>query len=170
LIVAVANPFELTVSINNRKSIERPTEKSGTGIFAMITGVNHITFAVRDLDRSFRFYTEALGLQPKAKWYKGAHLLAGNEGVCLALDPERDGRTASEYTHTAFNVSREDFQPAVEKLKTYGAESWQTNHSYGLSFYFLDPDGHRLELHANPLGERLEHLRLSPPKDLILFS
>ena len=30
----------------------------------MITGINHLTLAVRDLERSFDFYTRVVGLQP----------------------------------------------------------------------------------------------------------
>jgi catechol 2,3-dioxygenase-like lactoylglutathione lyase family enzyme len=136
----------------------------------MILGINHITFAVRDLERSFRFFTKALGLHPIAKWYKGAYLLAGNQWVCLTLDPQSRGETVPDYAHTAFNVSQEDFQAAIDTLTAYGVSSWQANHSYGLSFYFLDPDGHKLELHAASLDDRLEHLRSRPPDDLVLFS
>jgi catechol 2,3-dioxygenase-like lactoylglutathione lyase family enzyme len=50
----------------------------------MVTGLNHVTLAVRDLDRSFRFYTEALGLRPAARWYRGAYLLAGPDWIRLS--------------------------------------------------------------------------------------
>lgn len=38
----------------------------------MITGINHLTLAVRDLERSFDFYTRVMGLQPVVKWSQGA--------------------------------------------------------------------------------------------------
>ncbi|MEL7226304.1 MAG: VOC family protein, partial [Cyanobacteria bacterium J06576_12] len=44
----------------------------------MITGLNHVTLSVLDLDRSFEFYTQILSFQPLAKWKKGAYLLAGD--------------------------------------------------------------------------------------------
>jgi glutathione S-transferase fosA5 len=44
----------------------------------MISGVNHITLAVRDLECSFRFYVETLGAKPLARWSRGAYLLAGD--------------------------------------------------------------------------------------------
>ena len=36
---------------------------------------------------------------------------------------------------------------------------WKDNRSEGDSLYFLDPDGHRLELHAGSLASRLDHYR-----------
>jgi catechol 2,3-dioxygenase-like lactoylglutathione lyase family enzyme len=44
----------------------------------MISGVNHITLSVGDVDRAFRFYVETLGARPLARWSKGAYLLAGD--------------------------------------------------------------------------------------------
>ena len=52
----------------------------------MIRGVNHITFSVRDLEVSFRFYTKVLGLRPVARWYKGAYLEAGVDARLLVFD------------------------------------------------------------------------------------
>jgi len=37
----------------------------------MISGVNHITLSVRDVDRSFGFYVETLGAKPLARRSKG---------------------------------------------------------------------------------------------------
>ena len=49
----------------------------------MITGINHITLAVRDAEVSFEFYRDVLGFRPLARWPTGAYLLAGD--VWLAL-------------------------------------------------------------------------------------
>ncbi len=51
----------------------------------MITGVNHITLAVRDIEASFTFYTRVLGLRPAAKWPEGAYLLARDMWIALIL-------------------------------------------------------------------------------------
>ena len=45
----------------------------------MIGSLNHVTLSVRDLDRSFAFYRDVLGLRPLARWKKGVYLLAGEE-------------------------------------------------------------------------------------------
>lgn len=136
----------------------------------MITGVNHITLAVKDLDASFRFYTELLQLRPVALWYKGAYLLAGSMWVCLTLDSEARSTPMPEYTHTAFTVPLKQFDETVKRLNDASVPCWQPNHSPGESFYFLDPNGHKLEIHASDLASRLESLREKPPRDLVLFS
>ena len=132
-------------------------------------GINHITLAVRDLEVSYRFYAEVLGLRPRARWYKGAYLEAGEDWICLSLDPATRSGSLPEYTHVAFTVEAADFSRAVEKLEAAGAQCWQQNRSPGESFYFLDPDGHKLEIHASNLQERLKTLAARPPQDLILF-
>lgn len=134
----------------------------------MIRGLNHITFAVTDLARSFAFYVEALGCRPVARWSNGAYLTAG--GVWLALVVEDDvnptGRT--DYSHIAFTCAPDDFAAMSERLRAAGADTWQPNRSEGDSFYFTDPDGHRLELHVGDLDSRLMHMR-SHPWDSIEF-
>ncbi len=135
----------------------------------MITGLNHTTLAVRDLEKSFLFYTRELGLRPVARWYKGAYLIAGNDWICLNLDPETRTAPYPEYTHLAFSVAQEEFAAMVTRLQEAGVICWQSNHSFGDSFYFLDPDGHKLEIHTSDLRARLGALQATPPKDLILF-
>jgi catechol 2,3-dioxygenase-like lactoylglutathione lyase family enzyme len=44
----------------------------------MIKSLNHITFAVKDLEKSFKFYKEILGLKPIAKWKNGDYFKAGD--------------------------------------------------------------------------------------------
>ncbi|WP_446743008.1 VOC family protein [Silvibacterium acidisoli] len=136
----------------------------------MVTGLNHITLAVKDLDLSFRFYTELLYLRPVARWYKGAYLMAGSLWVCLTLDSETRPAPLPEYTHTAFTVPLDQFEETVRRLNDASVPTWQQNHSPGKSFYFLDPNGHKLEIHASDLASRLESLKEKPPRDLVLFS
>lgn len=39
----------------------------------MITGINHITLAIKDLNKSFAFYANVLGFKPLVRWDKGAY-------------------------------------------------------------------------------------------------
>ncbi|NER81640.1 MAG: hypothetical protein F6K42_19165 [Leptolyngbya sp. SIO1D8] len=39
----------------------------------MITGLNHITLAVSDLEASFTFYTNVLDCQPLARWQRDSN-------------------------------------------------------------------------------------------------
>ena len=135
----------------------------------MIRGINHITLAVRDLEASFAFYTGVVGLKPVARWYKGAYLEAGTDWICLSLDEGTRTGPLGEYTHLAFTVDAGDFDGAVGRLRAAGAQGWQENRSEGESFYFLDPDGHKLELHVGELESRLKSLRGEPPRELVLF-
>ncbi|HTH53360.1 MAG TPA: fosfomycin resistance glutathione transferase [Edaphobacter sp.] len=158
-----------TVEFVRRAVLRRPRAAWTVDNDRMVLGINHVTLAVRDLDTSFVFYTEVLGLRPIARWYKGAYLEAGNDWICLSLDSETRTGPLEEYTHLAFSVEAADFAGAVERLREAGVQCWQENHSEGESFYFLDPNGHKLEVHAGDLESRLKTLRESPPRDLKLF-
>ncbi len=125
----------------------------------MINGINHITFAVSDLEKSIAFYVSLLGLRLVGKWDKGAYLLAGNQWVALNIDDAVRVDTKRDYTHVSFNVLSTDFSEIVDKLKSAGVKSFKENSSEGESFYFLDPDGHKLELHYNSIEERLKWAR-----------
>lgn len=136
----------------------------------MISGLSHLTFAVSNLDRSFRFYVDLLGLKPIARWNEGAYLLAGDLWIGLMLDKAATEATNnSSYTHAAFAVSPDQFCSLHKKLVGHDVEEWQTNSSPGESFYFLDPDGHKLEIHARTLPERLTWLRENPKPGLTWF-
>ncbi len=135
----------------------------------MVLGINHITFSVRDLDASFVFYSEVLGMRPVARWYKGAYLQAGSDWVCLTLDEEAREESLPEYTHAAFTVTEEEFGAAVERLRAAGAGCWQENHSEGKSFYFVDPNGHKMELHVGTLESRMKELAERSPRELVIF-
>ena len=57
----------------------------------MLTGLNHLTLAVSDLDRSFEFYRHLLGFTPHARWQGGAYLSLGRCGcVCRGMRPGRN--------------------------------------------------------------------------------
>jgi catechol 2,3-dioxygenase-like lactoylglutathione lyase family enzyme len=135
----------------------------------MVRGINQITLAVRDLEASFVFYTEVLGLRPVAKWYRGAYLEAGGDWVCLSLDGAARSGSLPEYTHVAFTVDEADFSAAVKRLQGAKVECWQENRSPGASYYFLDPNGHKLEIHVSDLDARVKTLKAAPPRDLIVF-
>src|SRR4051812_12134757 len=104
----------------------------------MITGLNHLTLAVRDLERSFSFYQEVLGFRPLMRWSEGAYFLAGDLWFCLSLDPATREGPLPEYTHLAFDVAPADFPAAADRIRGAGAPSWKENTSEGASLYFLD--------------------------------
>lgn len=119
----------------------------------MISGMNHITLAVRDIHRSFAFYKEVLGFKPLCKWDKGAYFLVGDFWFCLNMDENREVSIC--YTHYAFSTFSENFEKITEKIIASGAQIFKENTSPGESFYFLDPDGHKLEIHVGNWQSRI---------------
>jgi glutathione S-transferase fosA5 len=135
----------------------------------MITGVNHITLAVRDIDQSFAFYHDLLGFQPVTRWPRGAYLLAGDLWVALVVDPHARAAALPEYTHIAFTVAPTDFARLSQTIRGAQTPIWQENPSEGESLYFVDPNGHKLEIHASDLASRLRSARAQPWEGLVFF-
>jgi catechol 2,3-dioxygenase-like lactoylglutathione lyase family enzyme len=135
----------------------------------MITGLNHLTLAVSNAERSFQFYTQVLGLTPVAKWPTGAYLQAGDLWIALVQDQHVRPAKLPEYTHVAFTVSQQDFGTLCARITASGAERWQENWTEGASLYFTDPDGHKLEIHASDLAARLKSAREKPWDGLEFF-
>lgn len=135
----------------------------------MISGLNHITLAVKDVDKSFDFYSKVIGLKPLVKWDKGAYFLAGDFWFCINKDDLVNSR--NDYTHYAFSVSHEQFKLLSEKLINSGVTIFKENTSPGDSLYFLDPDGHKLEIHVGNWRLRLNEKMQNPGswKNVIWF-
>ena len=135
----------------------------------MITGINHLTLSVHQLNESIPFYTDILDCKLIAKWNTGAYLTAGNLWLCLAQDTKTRSSPLPEYTHIAFNVTSEDFFSLSNRIKNSGAIIWKDNTSEGDSLYFLDPNGHKLEIHATTLKERIAACKQAPYSGMVFF-
>lgn len=120
----------------------------------MIIGMNHITLAIKDIDKSFAFYRNILGLKPLVKWDKGAYFLAGDFWFCLNVDDSQLSNPG--YTHYAFTVTKEQFDKMSDVIINSGIEIFKENTSPGESLYFLDPDGHKLEIHVGNWKSRID--------------
>ena len=129
----------------------------------MINGLNHITIAVSDIQKSLAFYSEVLGFTGHVAWDSGAYLSCSGIWVCLSLDTPRP---SGDYSHIAWSVSKADFNKLSSQIISAGANQWKVNNSEGESLYFLDPDGHKLEIHVGSLEQRLESLKDKPYKGL----
>ena len=121
----------------------------------MITGINHITLSVRDLAQSLKFYVDVLGCVVAAETPSGCYLRAGDLWLALEVDAHVRTGPLPEYTHIAFSVRQEDYAGLADKIRASGAEIFKENKSEGDSLYFLDPNGHRLEIHVGDLDSRL---------------
>lgn len=129
----------------------------------MLTGLNHITIAVSDLERSLDFYINALGFKGHVKWKQGAYLSLGDLWLCLSVDKPDE---KSDYSHIAFSISQQDFTDFSHKLIKFDIAQWKENKSEGDSLYLLDPDGHKLEIHSGDLYSRLESIKHQPYEGL----
>lgn len=135
----------------------------------MIKGINHITLSVKDLNESFKFYTEILSFKPICKGKKVSYLLAGKIWIALIKDTHTRKKELPEYTHIAFDIEEKNFRELSNKIISYGAKIFQENTSEGLSLYFLDPNGHKLEIHASTLEDRIKAIKEKPYEDMIFF-
>ena len=64
-----------------------------------ITGLNHLTLAVGDLDRSVAFYSELLGFSIRMRGPSSAYLEAGTLWLALVLDSEVRRGQLPEHSH-----------------------------------------------------------------------
>lgn len=135
----------------------------------MLTGLNHLTLAVTDLARSVAFYRDLLQFQLHATWDDGAYLSLPGLWLCLSRDPLRNAAPAADYTHYAFTCDATDFPSLVAGLRAANVPAWRDNRSEGDSFYFLDPDGHKLEVHVGDLASRLAACRQQPYAGMKFF-
>lgn len=119
-----------------------------------ITGLNHVTFAVSDLKRAVEFYSQLLGFSIRMLGPSSAYLEAGTLWLALVVDKNFKPIRSPEYSHVAFSTSPAALPLIVAKLKAANVVCWQEADTQE-SFYFLDPDGHKLELHSGDLRRRL---------------
>lgn len=101
-------------------------------------------------------------MQLVARWDRGAYLLAGETWIALNMDDQTQIGPLPEYTHVAFSVRMEELGALKERLLHAGASVWQEPRD-DRSFYFTDPDGHKLELHTSDLETRLAEFLDDPP-------
>lgn len=132
----------------------------------MLQGLNHITIAVNNLDISFDFYVELLGFRPQVRWDSGAYLSLDDLWLCLSCDT---ALPSQDYSHISLDCAAENFNAFTARLRFASVTEWKKNTSEGDSLYFLDPNGHKLEIHCGNLQSRLESLKNKPYKGLVWF-
>src|ERR1043166_6531356 len=119
-----------------------------------ITGLNHLTLAVSDLERSVAFYSGLLGFSVRMRGPSSAYLESGTLWLGLVLDPAGRRGPLPEDSHVAFSIAPSALRLLTDSLTAAGGARWQ-DPDHSDSFYFLDPDGHKLELHAGDIQSRL---------------
>jgi catechol 2,3-dioxygenase-like lactoylglutathione lyase family enzyme len=125
-------------------------------------GVHHIALLSGDVERTVRFYQELLGFPLteifENRDYRGSNHFffdIGNGNLLAFFDfPGLDLGPYAEVLgglhHVAISVTPEHWEAAKKRLDEAGVEYLLES---GTSIYFRDPDGARMELIADPLGE-----------------
>lgn len=119
-----------------------------------LQGIDHIALTVRDVRRSVHWYMEVLGLERRFEDTWGDFpAVVGIGTTSLAIFPIRGddpkpppGPDTLCFRHVAFRVDRRNFELAREALGARGMEVEFQDHRFAHSIYFLDPDGHQVEI------------------------
>jgi len=121
----------------------------------LINGISHITFIVKDLERTTFFMK---GIFDATEVYSSSTVKYFQIGdIWIALN---EGEPSSErtYNHVAFQIRESDIDNYIERTKNVGVEikpDRQRTEGEGRSIYFYDFDNHLFELHTGTLSERL---------------
>ncbi len=132
----------------------------------MIQSISHMTFAVKDLEKSAQFFINILGakqvyVSDKKEFSVAAErfFLVGDIWVAIMLTGDEIKKT---YNHIAFKIDDCDFEMYKQKLENYNIETLPPRpriKGEGRSLYFYDYDNHLFELHTGTLNTRLAHYR-----------
>lgn len=128
----------------------------------MISGLSHLTFVVRDLDKMARIIVEVLGgeevYSSGEKTFSVSRekfFMAG--GIWIAI-MEGDPLPTRTYNHVAFKVTEAELERATAAATRLGLDIRPPRprvDGEGQSLYFHDHDNHLFELHTGTLDERL---------------
>ena len=119
-----------------------------------IDALDHVALAVRDVERSARWYADVLGFKQEheGRW-DGVPIFVGNGAAAIALFPARDkgvstshDRAAVRTLHFAFRTDRKNFLLAQDELKKRAIPFDFQDHEISHSIYFRDADGHEIEI------------------------
>jgi len=124
----------------------------------MSVRLNHTIVWCRDQKRSARFLTEILG-RPASVRFGPFLVVEVDNGVSLDFH-DSDEDVAPQ--HYAFLIDEADFDAIFARIRERGLDYWAdpgrtrrgeiNRNDGGRGLYFLDPDGHLLEIITRPYG------------------
>jgi catechol 2,3-dioxygenase-like lactoylglutathione lyase family enzyme len=119
--------------------------------------LNHTIVAARDKQEAASFLADLLGLRPPIPYGPFCVVELANEvSLDFMDDPEVHPR------HYAFLVTEEEFDAIFGRIRAGGLDYWAdpfqqqrgeiNTHDGGRGVYWLDPNGHVLEIITRPYG------------------
>jgi len=124
-----------------------------------MTHLGHVVFYVRDLERSVKFYTEAVGLGLSGTIFSGrAALLSGGRThhellliqVGEATGPLQGKRIGLCHVGWKIGDSVDELETRYLKLSEMGySVDGLSDHTISQSVYLRDPDGNEVELYVD---------------------
>lgn len=129
----------------------------------MITGLSHMTFIVKDLNKTEAMLVKLLGAR-KIYQSDDHHYSIAEErfyvakGMWIAI-MQGEPLPSKTYNHVAFKIDEDAINPCLEHLEDLGLEILPGRTRItgeGHSIYFYDYDNHLFELHTGTLEQRLE--------------
>ena len=128
----------------------------------MISGLSHITFIVKDLDRSALFFEKIFDAKEvyssgdkNFSLSKEKFFLINGLWICIMKGEPFAERS---YNHIAFQIHESEYNDYISRIRDIGAEIRPERprvDGEGRSIYFYDFDNHLFELHTGTLDERL---------------
>ncbi|MFH8799071.1 VOC family protein [Streptomyces sp. NPDC017936] len=157
-----AQPDRTALEARRRRIRDRHLRPSGERPASSARGLHHTALISSDVERTIRFYQDVLEFPLteliENRDYPGSshfffdigngNLLAFFDFPGLGVGPYAE--VLGGLHHVAISVEPDRWRHLVDKLAGAGVE--HVVHSE-VSVYFRDPDGARLELIADPLGE-----------------
>ena len=126
--------------------------------------LNHLIVWCSDKQRGADHLTDILGLSPPTDF--GGHFLLVDMGNGVSLDYATWNDGTPPLQHLAFLVTDDEFDAAFGRITTKGIEYWAdpsrrtpgeiNTHDGGRGVYWVDPDGHLLEMITKPYGAETE--------------
>ena len=130
----------------------------------MISGLSHLTFITRDLDKMSRIIIDVFGgkeiYDSAAKNFSISHEKFFMVGDVWIVAMEGESLPSRTYNHIAFKTDEAGLEKAKRAAQKLGLEikpSRPRVEGEGHSLYFYDHDNHLFELHSGTLDERLKH-------------
>ncbi len=118
-----------------------------------LEGLDHIALAVRDVQRSAKWYVDVLGFERRYPgMWEGVPVFVGKERTAIALFPLGSDRTSTQprapgaMLHFALRADRKNFLATQRDLTSRGIAFHFQDHEISHSIYFRDPDGHEVEV------------------------